>query len=127
MGMWHVGAALPMLLWCVTPFGASSRFGASPRNYRQLNPEMPCDRYRSCGVALTSHQEDAMQREYVMRGKRVAIEEIDDVIGIKTEVQGEARSAALRTIGEQYAVPPSSKDRSEWQAFEQAGWSFVRP
>ena len=43
-----------------------------------------------------------MQREYMSRGKRVAIEEIDDVIGVKTDVEGDARTAVVRTMGERY-------------------------
>ncbi len=58
--------------------------------------------------------------------KEVAVEELDDVVGMKTDVDGEARTALLRTMGEQYAVPAAAKDRSEWDAFEPAGWLFVR-
>ena len=67
-----------------------------------------------------------MKRDYVVRGNRKQIEELDDIVAVKLEGEGAARTATLNGIGERYTAA-DSPEKSQWDAFEQGGWTFVRP
>jgi thermitase len=64
-----------------------------------------------------------MKREYIMRGKRMEIDELDQVLAVKQKDHAGAQDQALQTFGETAQLHSDG----EREAFEQAGWVFVQP
>jgi hypothetical protein len=67
-----------------------------------------------------------MQRDYVMRGRRVSIEELDGIVAVMPRVRGKATAEVAPEFG-QMAETPTDLGEAEWQGFLTAGWVFVRP
>ncbi len=74
-----------------------------------------------------------MKREYVIRGERVEIEQIDDVVAVMPSERGIPREEAAGQFGDLAELPATTTDDREhtqsidWSAFEQAGWLMVYP
>jgi thermitase len=71
-----------------------------------------------------------MKREYVSRRRRIQVEELDGVVAVRLEgAQGddEGVEEALTAAGEAWAEAAFGVRDSDWQAFRDAGWSFVPP
>ncbi|HSJ48092.1 MAG TPA: S8 family serine peptidase [Gammaproteobacteria bacterium] len=67
-----------------------------------------------------------MQREYVVRGKHVTLEELEGVVAIMPVARGRAAEEVARDFG-RMAKAPADVDENEWRAFATAGWVLVRP
>ncbi|MEO8596722.1 MAG: S8 family serine peptidase [Candidatus Solibacter sp.] len=67
-----------------------------------------------------------MKREYIMRGKRVEIEELDGLAAVKPVRTAATGKGYVLSMGERTAAP-EGVDEAGWNAFTRAGWVFVRP
>lgn len=68
-----------------------------------------------------------MRREYVVRQERVSIEEIEGIVAVLPRERGASRSDFSRSFGEIVEASSRAEEDPDWQAFENAGWIFVRP
>ncbi|MEX2264199.1 MAG: S8 family serine peptidase [Bryobacteraceae bacterium] len=68
-----------------------------------------------------------MRREYVMRGKRIAIEELEGIVAVKPKEVGAAREYIQRAFGEIAEARAVMAEEAKWEAFAKAGWVLVRP
>ena len=65
-----------------------------------------------------------MRREYIRRGERVPIEELEGIVAVKPKATGAASAATARAYGERAETPAGVSD-TEWRGFSAAGWIFV--
>lgn len=63
-----------------------------------------------------------MRREYMMRGRRVAIEELEGILAVMPRDRSMAREDVSRAFGESARI----EQEEERLAFEKGGWTFVR-
>lgn len=68
-----------------------------------------------------------MKREYISRGRPVAIEELEGMAAVMPDISIRLKDAALRAFGDAVRDPEKSLDADDWRAMEDAGWVFARP
>ena len=68
-----------------------------------------------------------MRREYVVRGQRVEVEELEGVVAVMPRVRGASREDISRTFGNIAQLPSGMSEEADWVALGKAGWVFVRP
>lgn len=71
-----------------------------------------------------------LRREFIVRGKRVELEEIEGVAAVKTEAELARRMSSedlSRAFGARAEPPRGGTEKKDWEAFQNAGWMFVRP
>ncbi|MGH8602670.1 MAG: S8 family serine peptidase, partial [Gammaproteobacteria bacterium] len=68
-----------------------------------------------------------MKQEYLLRGKRVEIEELEGIVAILPKVRGMPKKDISRAFGKIAEAPEDAREESQWRAFGNAGWVFVRP
>ncbi len=68
-----------------------------------------------------------MRREYVVRGQRVEVEELEGVVAVMPRVRGASREDISRSFGNIAQLPSGMSEEADWVALGKAGWVFVRP
>jgi hypothetical protein len=68
-----------------------------------------------------------MKREYVVRGERVTIEELEGTVAVMPRVRGGSPYEVSRAFGEPMERPAPEVEEADWNAMRKAGWIFVRP
>ncbi len=68
-----------------------------------------------------------MKREYMMRGQRVAIDELDGVVAVKPAKREESGEEAFRAFGTAASLKTAEIAEGDWGPFEKAGWRLMRP
>jgi len=63
-----------------------------------------------------------MKREYMMRGKRVAVEELDGVLAVMPS----DRSMEKKDVHREFGKSATIEQKEEREAFEKRGWAFVQ-
>ncbi|HET9774192.1 MAG TPA: S8 family serine peptidase [Nitrososphaeraceae archaeon] len=72
-----------------------------------------------------------MKKEYYVRGKKIEVEELTDVLAIKTEGTSEKTMDIEKNFGTRTKLSTDKKDQSkldeEQKIFENAGYIFIKP
>lgn len=67
-----------------------------------------------------------MQREHIVRGNVVEIEELDDLVAVQPDDRTQSRADVLERLGTERSPAPADLAPEEAAAFERAGWIFTR-
>lgn len=68
-----------------------------------------------------------MRREYVVRQQRVSIEQIEGILAVLPAKREASQADFMQSFGEIIEASSKAEEDPDWQAFENAGWIFVRP